>query len=158
MEESNKPEKIKVLYVDDEVHNLRSFKASFRRTFDVYVAESGKEGLEIFKNNRVDVLITDQRMPEMTGIELLMEVKKIDSNPMRILLTGYSDINAVIDAINKGQVYRYLSKPWQEDELRNTIESAFEVFYLRKENKELIKKLERANDQLEFLLRQRLLS
>lgn len=158
MEENKKSEKIRVLYVDDEVHNLQSFKATFRRTFDVFIAESGKEGLEIFKNNTIDVLITDQRMPEMTGIELLMEVKKIDSEPMRILLTGYSDINAVIDAINKGQVYRYLSKPWQEDELRNTIESAFEVFFLRRENKELIKKLERANDQLEFLLRQRLLS
>lgn len=158
MEDNTKQEKIKVLYVDDEVHNLQSFKATFRRNFDVYVADSGPKGLELFKNNSIDVLITDQRMPEMTGIELLMEVKKIDPEPMRILLTGYSDINAVIDSINKGQVYRYLSKPWQEDEIRNTIESAFEVFHLRRENKELIKKLERANDQLEFLLRQRLLS
>lgn len=158
MDTSIKQEKIRVLYVDDEVHNLKSFKATYRRVFDVYIAESGAEGLEIFKNNSIDVLITDQRMPEMTGIELLVEVKKIDPEPMRILLTGYSDINAVIDAINKGQVYRYLSKPWQEDELRNTIESAYEVFHLRRENKELIEKLERANDQLEFLLRQRLLS
>lgn len=151
-------DKIKVLYVDDEVHNLQSFKATFRRTFDVFIAESGAEGLKVFQENDIDIILTDQRMPGMTGIELLVEIRKINPEPMRILLTGYSDINAVIDAINKGQVYRYLNKPWQEEELKNTIESAFEVYHLRRENKELIKKLERANDQLEFLLRQRLLS
>lgn len=151
-------EKITVLYVDDEKHNLLSFKASFRRDFNVLTAESGAEGLEIFRKEKVNVIITDQRMPEMTGIELLVEINKIDPEPIRILLTGYSDINAVIDSINKGQVYRYLNKPWQEEELKSTIKNAFEVFHLRKENKELIAKLERANDQLEFLLRQRLLS
>lgn len=151
-------DKIKVLYVDDEVNNLHSFKATFRRTFEVFIADSGTEGLQIFQENDIDVILTDQRMPGMTGIEFLMEVRKINPEPMRILLTGYSDINAVIDAINKGQVYRYLNKPWQEEELKNTIESAFEVYHLRRENKDLIKKLERANDQLEFLLRQRLLS
>jgi response regulator RpfG family c-di-GMP phosphodiesterase len=151
-------DKIRVLYVDDEVHNLQAFKATFRRIFTVHIAESGKEGLEIFKNTELDVIITDQRMPQMTGIQFLEEVQQINPEPMRILLTGYSDINAVIDAINKGRVYRYLSKPWQEDELRTTIESAFEVFQLRKENKILLEKLARANEQLEFMLRQKLLS
>ena len=144
--------------MDDEVHNLQAFKATFRRDYNVFIAESGIEALKIFDNQHLDLILTDQRMPEMTGIEFLMEVQKINPEPMRILITGYSDINAVIDAINKGQVYRYLNKPWQEDELRATIESAYEVFRLRRENKELIEKLERANDQLEFLLRQRLLS
>ena len=150
--------KISVLYVDDEVHNLHSFKASFRRDYKVFTAESGPEGLEIFKKEDIDIVLTDQRMPHMTGTEFLMAAKEIDPEPMRILVTGYSDINAVIDSINKGQVYRYLNKPWQEEELKNTIESAYEVYHLRRENKALIKKLERANDQLEFLLRQRLLS
>lgn len=151
-------DKIRILYVDDEVHNLQAFKATYRRIFTVHIAESGKEGLEIFNNTELDVIITDQRMPEMTGIQFLEEIQKLNPEPMRILLTGYSDINAVIDAINRGQVYRYLSKPWQEDELRTTIESAFEVFRLRKENKILLEKLARANEQLEFMLRQRLLS
>jgi len=150
--------KINILYVDDEVHNLHAFKATFRREYNVFIAESGIDALEIFKKESLDIILTDQRMPEMTGIEFLMEVQKINPEPMRILITGYSDINAVIDAINKGQVYRYLNKPWQEGELRATIESAYEVFRLRRENKELIAKLERANEQLEFLLRQRLLS
>lgn len=151
-------DKIRILYVDDEVHNLHAFKATFRRDFEVSIAESGPEAIDIFKSKPIDIVLTDQRMPGMTGIDLLVELKKIDPEPMRILITGYSDINAVIDAINKGQVYRYLNKPWKEEEIRATIESAHEVFRLRKENKELIKKLEKANDQLEFLLRQRLLS
>lgn len=151
-------QKISVLYVDDEVHNLRSFKATFRRDFKVFTAESGSEGIEVFKTEDIDIVLTDQRMPNMTGTEMLVEVQQINPEPMRILITGYSDINAVIDSINKGQVYRYLNKPWQEQELKNTIESAYEVYHLRKENKELIQKLERANDQLEFLLRQKLLS
>ncbi len=149
---------VKVLYVDDEVHNLRSFKATFRRDFTLFTAESGPEGLEIFKKEDLNIILTDQRMPEMTGIEFLVEVQKINPEPMRILITGYSDITAVIDAINKGQVYRYLNKPWQYEDLKATIMAAFEVFTLRRENKELVRKLERANEQLEFLLRQKLLS
>ncbi len=151
-------DKISVLYVDDEENNLRSFRAAFRRTFKVHTAISGEEGLKILEENPIQVIITDQRMPEMTGIEFLIKVIERDKEPMRMLLTGYSDINAVIDCINKGQVYRYLTKPWNEGELKSAIESAFEVFALRRENKELLKKLEIANDQLEFLLRQRLLS
>lgn len=150
--------KISVLYVDDEENNLRSFRATFRRMYDVHTAISGEEGLKVLQEKSIQVIITDQRMPEMTGIEFLIQVLERDKEPMRMLLTGYSDINAVIDSINKGQVYRYLTKPWNEDELRSAIESAYEVYALRRENKELMKKLEIANDQLEFLLRQRLLS
>jgi response regulator RpfG family c-di-GMP phosphodiesterase len=150
--------KISVLYVDDEEHNLKSFKASFRRDFEIHLALSGKEGLEILKKQDINVILTDQRMPEMTGIQFLIEADKVNSEPIRILVTGYSDINAVIDSINKGEIYRYISKPWKEEELRQTILSAFEVYDLRRQNKNLIGKLERANDQLEFLLRQRLLS
>ncbi|MBI1316103.1 response regulator [bacterium] len=156
--ESRENERIKVLYIDDEVENLRSFKAVFRREFDVEVAESGAQGVTVFETLRPDVVITDQRMPGMTGIELLEAIQKINSAPIRMLLTGYSDISAVIDAINRGQVYRYLTKPWNEGELRNAIHSAFEVYDLRRRNSELLKALERANEQLEFLLRQKLLS
>lgn len=150
--------KVTVLYVDDEEHNLKSFKASFRRDFEIFLASSGAEGLEVLKKEDINVILTDQRMPGMTGIDFLIEANKVNPEPIRILVTGYSDINAVIDSINKGQVYRYVSKPWKEEELKQTIESAFELFHLRRENKDLIGKLERANDQLEFLLRQRLLS
>ncbi|WP_138479161.1 response regulator [Dyadobacter bucti] len=154
--ESN--EKISVLYVDDEINNLNSFKAAFRRDFNILIATSGREGLELLKHNVVHVIITDQRMPGMTGVDFLIEVLKDYSDPVRILLTGYTDINAVIDAVNKGHIYYYLNKPWDEAQLRIIIKNAHEIFSLREKNKELIEKLIDVNGQLEFLLRQNLLS
>lgn len=150
-------EKISILYIDDESNNLVSFKATFRRDFKVYTAESAKEGKKILEENPIQVIISDQRMPEITGVDFFESI--IDEYPeqIRILLTGYTDIQAVIDAINKGQVYRYITKPWNEHELKMTIENAFEIYRLRKENKQLTKELIRANKQLEFLLRQKLL-
>lgn len=144
--------------MDDEINNLNSFKAAFRRDFKVLTAASGQEGLEILKNNQVHVILTDQRMPEMSGVEFLIEVLKDFADPMRILLTGYADINAVIDAVNKGQIYYYLNKPWDEQQLRIIIKNAYEIFELRSKNKELLQNLLDANSQLEFLLRQDLLS
>jgi len=151
-------EKISILYVDDEINNLNSFKAAFRREFNVLLASSGTEGLEVLQNNVVHVIITDQRMPQMTGVDFLIEVLKKHTDPIRILLTGYTDINAVIDAVNKGHIYYYLNKPWDEQQLKIIIKNAYEIFRLREENKELITKLIDANNQLEFLLRQNLIS
>jgi response regulator RpfG family c-di-GMP phosphodiesterase len=153
-----KVDKIKVLYVDDEENNLIAFKAVFRRDYQVFTAIGGAEGLEIVLKETPEVIITDQRMPLMTGIEFLQEVIKVNSSSMRLLLTGYADISAVIDAINKGQVYRYLTKPWNIDEVRQAIDSSHELYRLRKQNAKLLEELEIANNQLEFLLRQKLLS
>ncbi len=155
---SEPQEKIRMLYVDDEVHNLTSFKATFRKDFEVHIADNGAEGLKIVEENDLHIILTDQRMPNMTGIEFLEQVQLIKPEPIRILITGYTDINAVVDAINKGQVYRYLTKPWNEGDLKATMHTAHEVFRLRRDNKELLEKLATSNDQLEFLLRQRLLS
>lgn len=149
---------INVLYVDDEIHNLNSFKAGFRRLFNVFTAESALEGRKILETEMIHIIITDQRMPVTTGIEFLESIIPFFPDPIRILLTGYADINAVIDAINKGQVYKYVQKPWMDEDLRINIEKAFEIYSLRKENKELTEKLIQANEQLEFLLRQNLLS
>lgn len=149
---------INVLYVDDEVHNLNSFKAGFRRKFNVFTAESAVEGRKILETELIHVIITDQRMPVTTGIEFLESIIPLYPDPIRILLTGYADINAVIDAINKGQVYKYIQKPWMDEDLRINIEKAFEIYSLRKENKELTEALIVVNKQLEFLLRQNLLS
>lgn len=147
-----------ILYIDDEIHNLNSFKAVFRRAYNVYTASSGKEGIEILKTNEIHVIITDQRMPEMTGIEFLESIVKDYPDIPRILLTGYSDINAVIDAINKGSVYKYVQKPWKEELLKETIDEALKLFSLVKGKEELTEKLLLTNEQLEFLLRQNLLS
>ena len=150
--------KISVLYVDDEENNLISFKATFRLKYKIYRALSGIEAMRIVEQHAVDIIITDQRMPQMTGVELLEEIIKINPDPMRILLTGYADMSAVIDAINKGKIFHYLSKPWSEEELDDTIQRAYEVFAERKKIKESFSKLELTNEQLEFLLRQKLLS
>lgn len=150
--------KIKVLYVDDEEHNLTAFKATFRREYDVFTAISADEGRAILATENINIIITDQRMPHITGVEFLESIIEEYPEPIRILLTGYTDVSAVIDAINKGQIYRYITKPWDEQDLKVTINNAYEVFYLRKENKELMKSLLKANEQLEFMLRQKLLS
>jgi response regulator RpfG family c-di-GMP phosphodiesterase len=142
-----------VLYVDDEVHNLNAFKASFRRKFNIFTANSAVEGRQILESEDIHVIVTDQRMPVTTGIEFLESIIPDFPEPIRILLTGYADINAVIDAINKGQVYRYIQKPWMEDDLRINIEKAFELYMLRKENRDLTANLIEANEKLEKLLR-----
>ena len=150
-------EKISILYVDDEPANLRSFKSVFRREFDIKIAKSASEGLILLKENSFHIVITDQIMPNTTGIEFLESIIDEFPEPIRILLTGYSDIEAVINAINRGGVYRYMSKPWNETEMRQVIESSYEVYYLREKNKKLADDLIKTNRQLEFLFRQKLL-
>jgi len=150
--------KISILYVDDEENNLFSFKATFRLKYKVFTAISGAEAIDLVKNNPIDIIITDQRMPEMTGVEFLEKIIEINAAPMRILLTGYTDMAAVVDAVNKGKIFHYLNKPWSEKELDDTIQHAYEVYMERQKIIETNAKLESSNDQLEFMLRQKLLS
>lgn len=150
--------KINILYVDDEVNNLTSFKAMFRVKYNVFTAISANDAMKIMETQPIEVIITDQRMPNMTGVEFLEKVLEQYPEPMRILLTGYADMNAVIDAVNKGKIFHYLSKPWNEEELDMTIQRAFDVYKQAQEMKQLSEKLIVSNDQLEFLLRQKLLS
>lgn len=149
---------IHILYIDDEIHNLNAFKASFRRLYSVFTATSAEEAVKLLEEQEFHIIISDQRMPKMTGIEFFESILEKYPEPIRMLLTGYADINAVVDAINKGQVYKYFSKPWNEEELKHNIEKAFEVYSLRKENKELTAKLLDVNEKLEFLVRQKLIS
>lgn len=150
--------KITILYVDDEENNLFSFKATFRIRYNVLVAISGEEALKILAAKKVHVIITDQRMPEMTGVDFLEKVLERFPDPMRILLTGYADMNAVVDAVNKGKIFHYLAKPWNEEELDMTIKRAYEKYLEKAELENMNQKLTGSNDQLEFMLRQRLLS
>jgi response regulator RpfG family c-di-GMP phosphodiesterase len=151
-------DKVSVLYVDDEENNLFSFKATFRLKYKVFTAISGADAISILEKNEIHVIVTDQRMPNMTGVEFLEKVLERFTDPIRILLTGYTDMNAVVDAINKGKIFHYLTKPWNEEELDKTIERAFDIYQEREKIKTMNEKLEISNSQLEFLLRQKLLS
>ncbi|MDF2456614.1 MAG: Chemotaxis protein CheY [Cytophagaceae bacterium] len=153
-----KGDEIHVLYVDDEENNLNAFKASFRREFKVYTAISADDAKVIMADTVIHVLITDQRMPGTTGTELLAQAVKDFPDQTRILLTGFSDIEALKDAINLGQIFCYLQKPWNDEELKETIKRAYQVYNLKKEKEALTEKLLVTNEQLEFYLRQKLLS
>ena len=151
-------EKITVLYVDDEENNLVSFIATFRIKYQVFTAISGAEALKILADHPIMIIITDQRMPGMTGVDFLGQVLEKYPDPVRILLTGYADMGAVVDAINKGKIFHYLTKPWNEDEVKQTINNAYEKYLENKTLKDTNDKLAVSNDQLEFMLRQKLLS
>jgi serine/threonine-protein kinase len=113
-----------ILFVDDEARVLTAMRAMFRRDYDVHVANSGAEALEILRREAIDVVVSDQRMPEMTGVEVLREARDITPRTMRILLTGYADLGAIEEAINGSEVFRYLMKPCARDQLRETLELA----------------------------------
>jgi len=138
-----------ILYIDDEQDNLTVFYSTFRRNFKVHLANSGQEGLEIMKKHSIHLVIADQRMPEMTGIEFLEKIKLKFPDCIRMVLTGFTDVEAIIQAINKGRVYRYVTKPWNKDELKLTIERALETYNLKQQNRQLYTDLEEANLTLE---------
>ena len=106
-----------ILCVDDEEHNLQALERLLRKKYDIHTALSGKDALELMEKVHFSLIISDQRMPLMTGVDFLVEAQKIQPQAIRILLTGYTDLESVIDAINKGQIYRYITKPWDNDQL-----------------------------------------
>lgn len=134
-----------ILCLDDEIDNVEALKRLFRKKFQVLTATSGSEALELLDKNKVSVIISDQRMPQMLGTEFLEKAKTIQPQALRILLTGYSDIEAVIEAINSGEVYRYLTKPWEPADLLSTVDQAIAKLELQQQleikNKELAKAL-----------------
>lgn len=129
---SGKP---KILFIDDESTNVVAFKASFRKMYEVHTANSGPEALGILeKTEDIAVVVSDQRMPGMTGVQLLKEVKTRFPEPKRIILTGYSDVDAIVNAINEAQAWQYLTKPWVFQELSLVLERAVEAWQLTQEN------------------------
>jgi DNA-binding NtrC family response regulator len=120
------------MIVDDEPANLRTLERLFRSDYQVVTAPSGAEALALLEHHEVALLISDQRMPAMTGIELMMKTVGIRPQMVKILLTGYTDVGALIEALNSGLVYRYLTKPWNNDELRLTVSRALEHYEMMK--------------------------
>ncbi len=126
-----------ILVVDDEQDNLDAFRFNFRKTFDILTATSGPEALGILAEKDVAVVVTDQRMPKMTGVELLREVRVRKPETVGIILTAFTDVDVLVEAINLGQVYRYITKPWDAKEVRGVMQYAIERFHLQRENKKL---------------------
>lgn len=150
----NNLDKELILYVDDEKEHLDSFNILFRKEYDVKVAESAELGMQIMKEQEVKLVITDQRMPKMQGVEFLEKIASLYPDVPRVILTGYSDEEAIIAAINKGRVFRYITKPWKKEELKDTINFALESYRLKIENQELIENLKKINNELdEFVYR-----
>lgn len=147
-----------VLFVDDEIFNLSSFRANFRKDFNVFLADSAEQAYEVLNENEIHVVISDHRMPGKTGVEFLSSLIVKHPASIRILLTGCSDVDIIVNAINQGQVYRYMTKPWDKEEVTSTVMGAFEI-YKSQQHAHLIKEsLEETNKQLEFMLRQKLIS
>ena len=139
-DEQNAGPGYRILFVDDEPNVLKAMRRIFRQeNYTVLTAGSGQEALHLLRQEPVQVVISDHRMPAMTGAELLREIKALYPATIRIMLTGYADINAVMGAVNDGAVYKFITKPWNDDDLRLTVSLALEQYDLRQENRQLKK-------------------
>ena len=146
----------KVLYVDDEEINLINFREALCDQFEIFTALSGAEALAVLEREKdMALVVSDQRMPGMKGVDLLIRTRALAPYAERIIITGYTDPQDIIAAINEGQVYRYILKPWTEEDLQVTISQAVERHHLKQDNRELLAELERKNLELEDRVKER---
>jgi two-component system response regulator AtoC len=131
-----------LLVVDDEQDNLDAFRFNFGKTFTLHLAASAEDALAIAKVHDIAVVVTDQRMPRMTGLELLRALREVRPDAVGIIITAFTDVDVLIEAINLGRIYRYVTKPWDSKELRGILVQAVERFHLGRENRRLIEQLE----------------
>src|SRR4051795_9882244 len=137
-----------LLVVDDEVDVLESLRHLFHRTYHVLTADGGQRALDLLQQDDVHLILSDQRMPGMSGDEFLAHARRLVPDAIRMLFTGYADLSSVIRAVNEGNIYRYILKPWDSDELAGIIGQAAEQYELLAERKRLIAELQAANAQL----------
>lgn len=155
---ASRPTRVKtntILYVDDEESNLRIFRMAFKRHYNVLTAVNGYEAIETLRANDIQLIITDQKMPEMTGTELLEKLLPEFPDVIRIILTGFADIEAIVKAVNRCGIYKYITKPWDKGEMKLTIDKALESYELKKEKTSLVTKLEEMNANLEDKVEER---
>lgn len=141
-----------VLYVDDRVNNLQSFKAAFRRDFNVFIADTPSEAMKILESNSIKVTIADYKMPEVSGVTFLETVKNTYPDSIRIMLTGHADLPAVVESINRSEIFRFLAKPWSEVELKKGIESALDLYHTRTQLSQRNEDLKKAYNELDRLV------
>ena len=136
------PARFPILVVDDEPDNLDAFRFNFKRVFKILTAGSGDEGLALLREHDVAVIVTDQRMPRMTGMEFLKAARAVRPDAVGIILTAYTDVDVLIEAINLGHIHRYVTKPWTAGELKGILSQAIETHHLRRENARLTEQLQ----------------
>ena len=149
--------KYELLLVDDELANLQKLQRTFMDQYKVHLARSGEEALQILQKAPIDAIITDQKMPDMTGIEFLELSQKTYPNLVRIVLTGFTEVDDLIAAINTGKVHKYITKPWEPEDLRLAVQDSLEKMELVRENERLATELKSANEKLKtenIILRQ----
>ncbi|MCF0051714.1 sigma-54 dependent transcriptional regulator [Dyadobacter sp. LJ53] len=137
-----------ILYVDDEEINLKFFSATFSWEYNVLTASSAQAGLAIFKEQEVDLVVADQRMPGMSGVDFFEQIYQLNPEPARILLTGYGDLETIVQAVNKGRIFHFFQKPWVEEELQTLFTRALQIRTLQRENSRLILHLQKTNEDL----------
>ncbi len=120
-------QRTRVLFVDDEERILSALKTIFRSKYHVLTAANGREALDFIGKFKIPVIVSDQRMPGMLGVELLRRSRELSPDSVRVLLTGYSDLASIVGSINEGEVYRFISKPWDNQELQQVIAEAVEI-------------------------------
>ena len=153
----DKEKNVKILFVDDEKNVLRSLERVFMDDdYEIFTANSGEEGLQILKEQGVfQIVISDYRMPGMNGVEFLREVYSLWPETVRIVLSGYADSGSIVAAINEGHIYKFIPKPWNEEELKVTIGNSLERYALQRRNRELMAELSRYNEELERKVQER---
>jgi response regulator RpfG family c-di-GMP phosphodiesterase len=145
-----------LLLVDDEENILKSLARTLRRDkYKIFTANGGEAGLDILAKHKVGVIVSDQRMPGMTGSEFLSRAREQYPDSIRIMLSGYTELNSVTDAINHGNIYKFLSKPWEDDFLRSNIKDAFRYYELLQENIRLSNEYIQLNKNLEQRVEER---
>ncbi len=140
---------INVLYLDDELHNLQSFRATFRKQYNIFTTESVEEAEIILSENDIHIILADQRMPVMTGVQFFEKIRKNHGDSIRILITGHTDISAAIDAINKGEVFRFIDKPWDYTYVQNAIAHGYDIYKTKIELEQRNADLQKAYDELD---------
>lgn len=141
-----------ILLVDDEANITSALKRTLRRDgYNILTANSGAEGLNLLAIHEVGVIISDQRMPQMTGVDFLRKVKALYPKTFRMVLSGYTELESVTSAINEGAIYKFLTKPWEDEQLRENVREAFQRYEMEQENLRLTRDLQCANNKLSLL-------